>query len=203
MASKPFFKISPCTVLPPIPSSQTHLFHTKRLIFSTFPFKPISNIHPFSLKNHGFSSISDANIHTIVSHLYGEILEENGIDLAKMKVLTRKMKELGIDSNLYKPRQYNHLICPMCKGGDSVEKSLSLFITANGFVDLFSSKMWLERQYSESLSIVPILLQAYVNGKSMSERIAHILEVKQTREITEKSLDLEPTCSEVAMVRHA
>ncbi|CAL5321453.1 unnamed protein product [Camellia sinensis] len=50
------------------------------------------------------SSVFDANIHTPVSQLYGEILEENGIDLAEIK----------------------------CKGGDSEEKSLSLYITANG-----------------------------------------------------------------------
>ncbi|CAL5330530.1 unnamed protein product [Camellia sinensis] len=107
-----------------------------------------------------------------VSQLYGEILEENGIDLAEMKILRRKMEELGIDSNICKPGQYNHLSCPMCKGGDSKEKSLFIFITANG-------------QY-----------RAYVNGNSTSGRIAHIPKVKQTREITEKSLYLEPTCSE-------
>ncbi|KAF5944861.1 hypothetical protein HYC85_018938 [Camellia sinensis] len=67
-----------------------------------------------------------------VYQLYGETLEENGIDLAEMKVLRRKIEELGIDSNLCKPGQYNHLICPMCICGDSGEKGLSLFITANG-----------------------------------------------------------------------
>ncbi|KAL7241857.1 hypothetical protein ACSBR1_014436 [Camellia fascicularis] len=113
MASKPFLKFSHFTVLPTTPSSQTHRFHTKRFIFSTFPSKPISNIHPFSLKNPGFSSVSDANIHAPVYQLYGETLEENGIDLAEMKVLRRKMEEHGIDSNLCKPEQYNHLICPM------------------------------------------------------------------------------------------
>ncbi|KAL7211203.1 hypothetical protein ACSBR2_014139 [Camellia fascicularis] len=137
MASKPFLKFSPFTVLPTTPSSQTHLFHTKRFIFSTFPSKPISKIHPFSLKNPGFSSVWDANIHTLVSQFYGESLEENGIDLAEMKVLRRKMEEFGIDSNLCKLGQYNHLICPMCKGGDSGEKSLSLFITTNG-----NSALW-------------------------------------------------------------
>ncbi|KAL7211226.1 hypothetical protein ACSBR2_014160 [Camellia fascicularis] len=189
MASKPFLKFSPFTVLPTTPSSQTHLFHTKRFIFSTFPSKPISKIHPFSLKNNGFSSVSDANIHTPVSQLYGETLEENGIDLAEMKVLRRKMEELGIDSNLCKPGQYNHLICPMCKGGDSGEKSLSLFITANGNSALwtcFRAKCGWRGNTG-----------AYVNGNSTSGRIAHIPKVKQTREITEKSLDLEPPCSEL------
>ncbi|CAL5420731.1 unnamed protein product [Camellia sinensis] len=42
------------------------------------------------------SSVFDANIHTPVSQLYGEILEENGIDLAEMKVLRRKMEEIAI-----------------------------------------------------------------------------------------------------------
>ncbi|KAI7996440.1 hypothetical protein LOK49_LG10G02226 [Camellia lanceoleosa] len=148
-----------------------------------------------SKKKKGPSRIGAATV--ILYSLTIVILEENGIDLAKMKVLTRKMKELGIDSNLCKPRQYNHLICPMCKGGDSVEKSLSLFINANGNLALwtcFQAKCGWRGNTG---------YQTYVNGKSMSERISHILEVKQTREITEKSLDLEPTCSEVAVVRHA
>ncbi|GMQ09911.1 hypothetical protein CsSME_00053122 [Camellia sinensis var. sinensis] len=67
-----------------------------------------------------------------VSQLYGEILEENGIDLPEMKILRREMEKLGIDSNICKRGQYNHLSCPMCKGGDSEEKSLFVFITANG-----------------------------------------------------------------------
>ncbi|THG13954.1 hypothetical protein TEA_024823 [Camellia sinensis var. sinensis] len=86
-----------------------------------------------------------------VYQLYGEILEENGIDLPEMKILRGEMEKLGIDRNICKPGQYNHLSCPM----------------------------------------------AYVNGNSTSGRIAHIPKVKQTREITEKSLDLEPTSSEV------
>ena len=107
-----------------------YLFHTKRFMFSTFPSKPVSKIHLFSLKNHRCSSVFDANIHTpgfshlnpnicvslcfyvyifvwrviesmvfwiaLVSQLYGEILEENGIDLAEMKVLRRKMEEIAI-----------------------------------------------------------------------------------------------------------
>ncbi|KAL7211198.1 hypothetical protein ACSBR2_014136 [Camellia fascicularis] len=150
MASKPFLKFSPFTVLPTTPSSQTHFFHTKRFIFFSLPSKPISKIHPFSLKNPGFSSVSDANIHTPVSQLYGENLEENGINLAEMKVLRRKMEELGIDSNLCKPGQYNHLICPMCKGGDSGGEEFIPFHHCKwelSFMDLFSRKMWLERQY--------------------------------------------------------
>ncbi|CAL5345112.1 unnamed protein product [Camellia sinensis] len=45
------------------------------------------------------SFVFDANIHTPVSQLYGEILEENGIDLAEMKVLRRKMEEIAIAVN--------------------------------------------------------------------------------------------------------
>ncbi|CAL5346483.1 unnamed protein product [Camellia sinensis] len=184
MASKPFLKFSPFTVLPTTPYSQTHFFHTKRFIFSTFPSKPISRIHPFSLKNPGFSSVSDANIHTPVSQLYEESLEENGIDLAEMKVLRRKMEELGIDSNLCKLGQYNHLICPMnakvgIKGRRAYPfSSLQMGIELCGHV------------FEENVAREAI--QAYVNGNSTSGRIAHIPKVKKTREITEKSLDLEP-----------
>ncbi|THF94123.1 hypothetical protein TEA_025350 [Camellia sinensis var. sinensis] len=186
MASKPFLKFSHFTVLPTTPSSQTHLFHTKRFIFSTFPSKPISNIHPFSLKNPGFSSVSDANIHTPVYQLYGETLEENGIDLAEMKVLRRKIEELGIDSNLCKPGQYNHLICPMGRRAYPFS-SLQMGIELCGPVF----------EQNVAGEAIQGYQSAYVNGNSTSGRIAHIPKVKQTREITEKSLDLEPPCSEL------
>ncbi|CAL5412629.1 unnamed protein product [Camellia sinensis] len=142
----------------------------------------MSNIHPFSLKNPGFSSVSDANIHTPVYQLYGETLEENGIDLAEMKVLRRKIEELGIDSNLCKPGQYNHLICPMGRRAYPFS-SLQMGIELCGPV--FEQ------------NVAGVAIQAYVNGNSTSGGIAHIPKVKQTREITEKSLDLEPPCSEL------
>ncbi|KAF5933091.1 hypothetical protein HYC85_029262 [Camellia sinensis] len=127
---------------------------------------PLSNQGLTSFRHLQILDLSENNFFAI-SQLYGEILEENGIDLAEMKILRGEMEKLGIDSNICKPGQYNHLSCPMV-------------------FDL----------NSESLSIVPILLQAYVNGNSTSGRITHIPKVKQTREITEKSLDLEPTCNE-------
>ncbi|CAL5346482.1 unnamed protein product [Camellia sinensis] len=119
-----------------------------------------------------------------VYQLYGETLEENGIDLAEMKVLRRKMEEHGIDSNLCKPGQYNHLICPMGRRAYPFP-SLQMGIELCGPV--FEQNVAGEK------------IQAYVNGNSTSGRIAHIPKFKQTREITEKSLDLEPPCSEVAL----
>ncbi|CAL5369871.1 unnamed protein product [Camellia sinensis] len=40
------------------------------------------------------------------SQLYGEILEENGIDLAEMKVLRRKMEEIAISVGIQRRRAY-------------------------------------------------------------------------------------------------
>ncbi|CAL5381468.1 unnamed protein product [Camellia sinensis] len=119
------------------------------------------------------------------NNLSGSLLIQGMVlTLAEMKILRRKMEELGIDSNICKPGQYNHLSCPMCKGGDSEEKSLFIFITANGI------------QLCGPVFKQNVAGEAYVNGNSTFGRIAHISKVKQTREITEKSLDLEPTCSE-------
>ncbi|CAL5324266.1 unnamed protein product [Camellia sinensis] len=94
-----------------------------------------------------------------VPQLYGEILEENGIDLAEMKILRGEMEELGIDSNICKPGQYNHLSCPMCKGGDSEGKSLFIFITANGSNPVLRLKASLEP---------PGLTQGLTNSKQES-----------------------------------
>ncbi|KAL6991924.1 DNA helicase, partial [Sarracenia purpurea var. burkii] len=180
MASKPFVKPPPFAILPTIPS-HTRLFRTKRLIFSSSPSKSISDGHHISLKNPRFSYVSHANITTP---------EVSSLDSVQMRVLRQKMKELGLDNDLCRPGQYNHMTCPMCKGGDSGEKSLSLFITQDG-----NSALWtcFRAKCGWRGST-----RAFANGKStygMMNQIPKV--VKQTRQITESSLELEPLCDEL------
>ncbi|KAK9267244.1 hypothetical protein L1049_009666 [Liquidambar formosana] len=165
MGSKHFLKSTPFTV-PLTPSSRTHLLHSYRLLFSTFPAKPIFKIRPFSLRASGFSYVSQNNVPRPV---YLENPEMKRDDAARLEVLKHKMKELGIDISTCKTGQYNHIICPqgVC------------------FVDVFSSKMWLERHH------------AFADGRSSHGNLNQIAKVKQHREITEKSLELEPLCDEL------
>ncbi|KAE9461472.1 hypothetical protein C3L33_06629, partial [Rhododendron williamsianum] len=180
------------------PSSHPRLSHSRRLIFSAFSSKPTSRFRIFARKNNtngslrttngslsnGFSSVSHANIPRPVSQVGVEIPEDN----VPIK-LRQKMESVGIDSNLCRPGQYNGLICPMCKGGDSMEKSLSLFITQDG-----NSALWTcfraKCGWRGSTS-------AFADGKSTYRQMSQIPKVKQIRKIAEESLELEPPCGEL------
>lgn len=192
------------------PSSHPHLFHSHRLVFSTYPRKPISRFQILARKNNGsvrttngsvrnnngslknisngFSSVSHANIPRPVSQVDLEIPEENRLAMVPIK-LRQKMEEVGLDSNLCIPGQYNNLICPMCKGGDSMEKSLSLFITPDG-----NSALWTcfraKCGWRGSTS-------AFADGKSTYGKMSQLQKFKQIRIITEESLELERPCGEL------
>ncbi|KAI3524875.1 hypothetical protein L1887_03543 [Cichorium endivia] len=54
------------------------------------------------------------------------------IDTPQLKALKVKLEEIRIICGSFGPRQKNGFNCPMCKGGDSKEKKLSLFISDDG-----------------------------------------------------------------------
>nr|POE71142.1 twinkle like protein, chloroplastic/mitochondrial [Quercus suber] len=84
---------------------------------------------PSCPKYNGFSSISHANVPG------PDILEspaESRLETTQLKILKQKLEELGMDNEICVPGQHNHLLCPKCKGGDSEEKSLTLFVTEDG-----------------------------------------------------------------------
>ncbi|XP_024984446.1 primase homolog protein-like isoform X2 [Cynara cardunculus var. scolymus] len=47
------------------------------------------------------------------------------------KALKQKVENIGINWDSCTPGQYTHLICPLCKGGESKERSLSFHINQN------------------------------------------------------------------------
>ncbi|KAL6557573.1 hypothetical protein OROMI_017923 [Orobanche minor] len=61
-----------------------------------------------------------------------EIGKDRLVDEKQLMILRKKLQDIEIDGNSCSPWQYNGLICPNCKGGDSGEKSSSLNITPNG-----------------------------------------------------------------------
>ncbi|KAM1244971.1 hypothetical protein ACFXTH_036377 [Malus domestica] len=92
------------------------------LVFSPITSKPVSKIRPLCLRTNGYSSLSPAHVAEPVEL---EKPEENGMSSIQMRILKEKLENLGIHGETMSvPRQYNHLICPVCKGGDSEEKSL-------------------------------------------------------------------------------
>ncbi|KAK6150165.1 hypothetical protein DH2020_017690 [Rehmannia glutinosa] len=119
-----------------------------------------------------------------------ETLEKQLVDDKQLMILRQKLQEIGIDANPFKPGQYNGLICPRCKGGDSGEKSLSLRIEEDGGAatwTCFRAKCgWTGAT------------RAFAGVKSTYARMNTIPKVKQpTRVITEESLGLEPLCNEL------
>ncbi|KAL6198538.1 hypothetical protein ACLB2K_028327 [Fragaria x ananassa] len=182
MASKQLLKSTPFTNPSP-PSSQTHLFHSHRLVFSAFPPKPTSKGRPFCLRTNGYSYASRATVKA-PKPVDLEITDEQ-----RCESLTKKLKEIGIDDEICEPAQYGHLICPMCKGGDSEEKSLSIFIEKD-----WSYATW---QCHRRKCDWKGRTMAFAGSKSSYKKSKNSTTDKTKREITVESLGLEPLCEEV------
>ncbi|XP_075659784.1 twinkle homolog protein, chloroplastic/mitochondrial isoform X1 [Castanea sativa] len=185
MGSKNMFKTNSFAI-PFANSSHRHSFNTHTPLFSAFSSKPISKIHSLPLQTNGFSSISHANVPG------PDILEsptEYRLETTQLKILKRKLEELGMDTEICVPGQYNHLLCPMCKGGDSEEKSLSLFVTEDGDAALW---MCFRGKCGWRGST-----RALADSRSLSGSLNPITKVKTQREITVENLQLEPLCDQI------
>ncbi|XP_006360317.1 twinkle homolog protein, chloroplastic/mitochondrial [Solanum tuberosum] len=181
MGSK-YFLHKPSITLPTIYKSIPVLFQTQRLIFSAFASKPIS-------PNRGTSSFS-YRPQRIPPPVSGVMLEDPKEEIAESdheKALKQKLSQVGIDIGSCGPGQYNGLLCPMCKGGGSNEKSLSLFITPDGHAatwTCFRAKCgWRGGT------------RAFADVRTAFADMKRIGKVKKKyRQITEESLGLEPLC---------
>ncbi|CAK7357360.1 unnamed protein product [Dovyalis caffra] len=115
---------------------------------------------------------------------------------SKLEILRLKLAELGIELDHFAPGQYNALICPMCKGGDSNEKSFSLFISADGYAlaPFVRNASWncFRAKCGWNGGTKPSAGSKSTYGTSLK-----LSKVKQIREITEQSLELEPLCDEL------
>ncbi|VVA28376.1 PREDICTED: twinkle [Prunus dulcis] len=185
MGTVQLFKSTPCPN-PLTPSSQRHSFHSHRLVFSPLSPKPMSKTRPLCLRTNGYSYVSHAN-GAAPAEL--ENAEEKRVDFNQLSRLKLKLEMLGIDYGICMPGQYNHLICPICKGGDSEEKSLSVYISedwGSAFWCCFRGKCgWQGRT------------TAVGDNKLSRETSNQIAKVKKKREITVESLGLEPLCEEL------
>ncbi|XP_050276476.1 twinkle homolog protein, chloroplastic/mitochondrial isoform X2 [Quercus robur] len=185
MGSKNMFKTNSFAI-PFANSSHRHFFNTHTPLFSACSSKPISKIHSLPLQTNGFSSISHANVPG------PDILEspaEYRLETTQLKILKQKLEELGMDTEICVPGQYNHLLCPMCKGGDSEEKSLSLFVTEDGGAALW---MCFRGKCGWRGST-----RALADSRSLSGSLNPITKVKIKREITVENLQLEPLCDQI------
>ncbi|PKI43504.1 hypothetical protein CRG98_036106, partial [Punica granatum] len=115
---------------------------------------------------------------------------EDGRDAAvPLKVLNKRLEELGIDMRDCNPGQHNSLLCPMCKGGSSSEKSLNLFITPDG-----GSALW---QCFRGKCGWKGSTRAFAQNGSSFGTSNTISKVKKIRELSAESLELQPLSNEL------
>nr|KAJ0224357.1 hypothetical protein LSAT_V11C100037010 [Lactuca sativa] len=190
MTSKHFLNFKPTTSSFNYPDNKTNLYPAHKFISSTFPSKSSPKLVPLSLKPSNLSFSSHASIPRPVSEAYLEKADDEIIiDTPQLKALEVKLKEIGIVSESFSPGQKNGLICPMCKGGDSGEKKLSLFISDDG-----NSAVWtcFRAKCGWKGST-----RAFADVKSSYKRMNALPKVKKIKELSEHELNLEPLCKDV------
>ncbi|XP_019056236.1 PREDICTED: twinkle homolog protein, chloroplastic/mitochondrial [Tarenaya hassleriana] len=187
MASKQFLEFLPsvpsvtfCPSTSSPSSSRRQFFTASRSLYPVFASRPMSQNSPFRLSTNGFSSPS---LSRVPYPAHPTEHEDKKIVLSRLVILRRKLEEQGIDAHNCPPGQYSGLICPVCEGGESAEKSLSLFITRDGSAatwNCFRGKCGTKGGIR-------------VDGRSANPSNKEKVE----RKITVESLELEPLCDEI------
>ncbi|XP_050223566.1 twinkle homolog protein, chloroplastic/mitochondrial [Mercurialis annua] len=185
MGSKLFPKPTTITVPSITPClSRKNQFHTCKRILPVVCAKPISKFRPYHPKTNGFATATVPVPVPAPVPVNEEVLEKE-----YKERIEDKLKELGIEMDEYSTGQHNSLFCPMCNGGDSEEKSLSLFINpdwSNATWNCFRAKCgWTGGT------------RPFAGKSSTFEHSAQSKRVKQIRKITVQSLGLEPLCGEL------
>eukprot|EP00268_Persea_americana_P015776 TRINITY_DN17418_c0_g1_i1.p1 TRINITY_DN17418_c0_g1~~TRINITY_DN17418_c0_g1_i1.p1 ORF type:complete len:692 (-),score=109.74 TRINITY_DN17418_c0_g1_i1:429-2504(-) len=183
MGSKHMLKCAPGTIH--LSSIHSRHFHTHLHLLSTNPEKPTSKIPHISLKKHGFCSFAPVMLSRTV-HLQPH--EGEKTDMDKLAVLKMKLEKAGIACGSCKPGQYSRMLCPQCGGGESRERSFSIFIREDGELAMWSCFRakcgWRGH------------MRASVDGKGYSS-LEKSSKGKPHRVITEESLELQPLCDEL------
>eukprot|EP00257_Ricinus_communis_P007086 XP_002523145.2 primase homolog protein [Ricinus communis] len=113
------------------------------------------------------------------------LVSANGkeLEVDKVSVLKKKMEFLGINCDRSSiPGKFSHLLCPKCKGGKSVERSLSLHIIQDA-----DFAMW--RCYRTCCGWAG---QAFADDRATNEGMNIMLKVNTSRQTTSEGIALEP-----------
>ncbi|CAH2034567.1 unnamed protein product [Thlaspi arvense] len=147
-----------------------------------FASRPVSKNSPYHHKTNGLSSS-----YTSISKAPAPVDPEEEADKRTVQTrlanLRRKLAENGIDAENCPSGQYSGLICPKCEGGESGEKSLSLYISPDG-----SSATWNCFRGKCGLKGGVRVDGRFTSGDSIE---------KVERKVTVESLELEPLCDEI------
>ncbi|KAI3954942.1 hypothetical protein MKW92_045028 [Papaver armeniacum] len=191
MASKYFLRPAPHnlphTLLPTISfisTNQLRPFQQQQQQHYHFSPKPLSISLNLSNPNSRFStSAAVSNLVSVEEQSTEEDVTKNSL------TLKQQLEKMGIPCNC-KPGTYSRLRCHQCGGGDTKEKSLSVFITADG-----STALWncFRAKCGANGNI-----KASGNGRASSAKVSPRIETSKTkRHITEESIGLEPLSEEL------
>ncbi|XP_065847285.1 twinkle homolog protein, chloroplastic/mitochondrial isoform X2 [Euphorbia lathyris] len=184
MGSKPFLKPASLRYLsPPSPfSSISHPYKTCKCLLPVVCSEPVSKTRPYFLKTNGLSSLS-----TVRAPVHIKDSQMLKVNLLSLKP---KLEEVGIKMDELYPGQHNHLLCPMCNGGDSEEKTFSLVIDPDG-----SSAAWTCFRAKCGWNGGTKLMAGKNSTYKSSIKTKNLK--SQIRKITVESLELEPLCNEL------
>ncbi|KAG0492519.1 hypothetical protein HPP92_005917 [Vanilla planifolia] len=119
--------------------------------------------------------------------------ESEGAVNERLRKLQIKLEELGIQSDVNTAGQNTRAICPMCGGGDSKERSFSLFIGKEGKHALWSC---FRAKCGWKGCVTAFQGDERFSVKQNSGLSVGALKCKEYRSISEEDLHLEPLCSE-------
>ncbi|KAK9133960.1 hypothetical protein Scep_013488 [Stephania cephalantha] len=183
MASKHcYFLLKPNPFLRDLHTHHSHLF-------SPFPSKPTSPILFSSFNKSGFCFAAHSRVQRPLKVDTPEV-DESQSQSGRLTLLKMRLEGEGIQCAVLKPGESSRSLCPKCLGGDSKERSFSLYISPdweNANWHCFKAKCgWRGRTsvFGSAKTLVP----GQVNKSSKS---------KSPRIMTEENLGLEPLCKEL------
>ncbi|KVI00684.1 DNA helicase, DnaB-like, C-terminal [Cynara cardunculus var. scolymus] len=171
------------------PSSLNNKSNIHKFISSGLPSNSVPKLVSLSLKPSDLSFCSHASISRPVSKVCLEKPDEEIVDSQQLKLLRLKLEGIGIACGSCTPGQTYGLLCPMCKGGESGEKKLSLFVAEDGNAAVwtcFRAKCGWKGS-----------TRAFADVKSSYNTMRKLPRVKRIKEIAEKDLKLEPLCHDL------
>lgn len=186
MGSNHFLHFKPTSSSLNYPNNKSNIHPPHKFISSGLPSNSVPKLVSLSLKPSNLSFCSHASIPRPVSEVCLEKPDEEIVDSQQLKLLRLKLEGIGIACGPCRPGQTYGLLCPMCKGGESGEKKLSLFVAEDGNAAVwtcFRAKCGWKGS-----------TRAFADVKSSYNTMRKLSKVKRIKEIAEEDLNLEPLC---------
>lgn len=145
-------------------------------LFRAPPITLYTFISRFSLNNHGFLSTTRLFIPA------ASLKRDENKEVDDYAELKEKVENLGICCNSVTPEEYTRLMCPKCKGGRPMERSLSFHMS-------WKRNYALWRCFNFECGWAGQIL---AHNSTASDGVPQLVRMNSPRILTEESLKLEP-----------